>query len=97
MPNPKPGTFPYKIKWVIHYYAIGTVVNESFKEDLSDILHSFPMSSESAAVCICKYLLDQEKYGSLSIDDVKHLADLVTEVDKGVGGIVKDWIAETYG
>lgn len=96
MPNPKPGTFPYKIKWLIHYYALGTVTNESFKEDISSILHGFPMSSESAAVCICKYLLEKEKYGQLSIDDLRHIADLITEVDRWVGSIIKEWITETY-
>lgn len=94
---PKLGTFPYKIKWIIIRYGASTVDDEGFKEQLSNILREFPMSSESAAVCICKYLLDKEKYGPLSVDDVKHVADLVSEVDPGVGGIIQDWIKETYG
>lgn len=96
MPNPKPGTFPYKIKWLIIRYGASTVDDEGFKEQLGNILHEFPMSSESAAVCICKYMLDKEKYGPLDVDDLRHIADLITKVDSGVGGIVKDWIKETY-
>ena len=96
MPNSNPKTFSYEIKWLIIHYATGSIDNEAFKEKLKTLLTSFPMTSENAAVCLCKYIFEQEKYGPLSVDDVRHIADLVGEVDSGVGDIVQSWIAETY-
>lgn len=93
---PRPGTFSYKIKWLIVNYAEGSVDNETFKVRLKGILSDFPMSDENASACICKYLRDQEKYGPLSVDDVKHIADLIGEVDPGVGYRLKSWVEEIY-
>ena len=92
--NPK--TFPHEIKWLIIHYATGSIDNEIFKEKLKALLIQFPMTSENVAACLCKYILEQEKYGPLSVDDVKHIADLISEVDSGVGDIVQDWLRENY-
>ena len=95
-PNPKPSTFPYKIKWLIIHYATGSVDDETFKTSLRSYLASFPMSTESASVCIAKYLLEQEKYGPLTVDDLKHIAGLISEVDSWLGSSIQSWIEETY-
>lgn len=97
MPNPKPGTFTYEVKWLITRYALETVGDEGFKEQIDDLFHRFPMTPESAAASICKYLHDKEKYGRLTVDDVKHIADLVFEVNPAVGGIIYEWMDEIYG
>lgn len=95
---PRPGTFPYQIKWLINHYASRTVDDEGFKEKLSSLLASFPMSDESSSACIGKYLFEQEKYGPLSIDDLKHIVnDLISEVDSAISHRLKIWIQETYG
>lgn len=94
---PRPGTFPYKIKWLIKHFADGSVDDEAFKKELSSILSEFPyMSTENASVCFSKYLFEQEKYGPFSVDDLKHIADLIGEVDSAVGFTLKSWIEETY-
>lgn len=93
----KPGTFPYEIKWLIRRYALKSIDDEEFKTKLESLLSSFPMTTENASACICKYFLDQEKYGPLSVDDLKHVADLIREVDHPLGTRIQSWIAETYG
>lgn len=96
MPNPKTSTFPYKIKWLIIHYATSSIDDEAFKTNLRSYLAEFPMSTESSSVCITKYLLEQEKYGSITVDDLKHIADLIGEVDRSLGTTIQSWIEETY-
>lgn len=92
----KPETFPYGIKWLIRHYALKSIDDEEFKTKLETLLSDYPMSTESASACISKYFLDQEKYGPLSVDDLKYIADLIREVDHSLGARLQSWIAETY-
>lgn len=96
MANPNPTEFPHEIKWLIIHYATESIDDETFKEKLKALLIQFPMPSENVATCLCKYILEQKKYGPLSIDDIKHIAELVKAVDSGAGDIVQSWIAETF-